>query len=411
MAQVALQPEAAGGMAALVRGYVARVRSGDIGALPIIIGLIGISIVFQSLNENFLTAKNFANLLVQGSGVAVISMGVVFVLLLGEIDLSIGYVSGVAAVVVALTVTGKHPWLWWQSILAALGVCAAIGALQGSVIAYLRIPSFVVTLAGLLGWNGVVLILMDGRGTIPIDEDHIVGVANGLLTPLQGWALLIVGSVLYAAFLLYGDITRRRRKLHVQPFTITLLKIFGVTVAGAIVVYLCNQDRGALIPIQGVPVVALLVLALLILLTFVAGRTRFGRYVYAVGGGAEAARRAGINVARIRIGGFIIVAVMAGIGGIVLESRLRSVDTSVGGGNILLYSIAAAVIGGTSLFGGRGKVVNAILGALVVAAIDSGMGLLALSAGDKFAVTGLVLFAAAAVDSVTRRGRTAAGLS
>jgi D-xylose transport system permease protein len=397
-------------IAEALRGYLGRVRAGDVGALPIVLGLLVISVIFQYFNQNFLTPQNLANLLVQGSGIAVIAMGVVFVLLLGEIDLSVGYVSGVAAVILALTVTGRHPWPWYLSIGLAVAVCALIGFLQGAIVALMRIPSFVVTLAGLLGWNGLVLILIADKGTVPIDNDVVVGIANALLTPAEGWIALVIGVVLYAAVLLSRYISRSRRGLTHSPLALIVLRIVAIAVLGSVVVYLCNQNRGALIPIEGLPVITVLVLVLLVVLTFFTERTAFGRHIYAVGGNAEAARRAGINVAGIRIAAFTIASSLAALGGIVLASRLRSVDTGVGGGNILLYSIAAAVIGGTSLFGGRGKVVAAILGATVIQAIDNGMGLLSLSAGDKFAVTGLVLFTAAAVDTLSRRGRTAAGL-
>jgi len=393
-----------------VRGYLGRLRSGELGTLPIVLGLVVISVVFQNLNQNFLTAQNLANLLVQGSGVAVIAMGIVFVLILGEIDLSVGYVSGVGAAILALTVSSQQPWPWELSVAAAVTACALIGALQGTIVALMRIPSFVVTLAGLLGWNGVVLLLVADRGTIPIDNPVIVGVANSLLTPDQGWLVLVVGVALYVAFLSGTYIVRRRRQLAVDPLPLLVFRAALVAGLGTVVVYVCNQNRGLLVPIQGVPVITVLIIVMLVVLTIVAGRTKFGRHVYAVGGNAEAARRAGINVAGVRIAVFTICSVMAALGGIVLASRLRSVDTGVGGGNILLYSIASAVIGGTSLFGGRGKVVHALLGATVIQAIDNGMGLLSLSAGAKFAVTGLVLFLAAAVDALSRRGRTAAGI-
>lgn len=400
----------AGAIREYVRSYLTRLRSGELGTLPIVLGLVVISIIFQNLNQNFLTAQNLANLLVQGSGVAVIAMGIVFVLILGEIDLSVGYVSGVGAAILALTVTGAHPWPWELSVAAAVVACALIGFLQGTIVALMRIPSFVVTLAGLLGWNGVVLLLVADRGTIPIDNPVIVGVANSLLTPDQGWLVLIAGVALYVAFLLGTYIVRRRRHLTVDPLPVLIFRAAAVAGLGTVVVYVCNQNRGVLVPIQGVPVITVLIIVMLVVLTILAGRTKFGRHVYAVGGNAEAARRAGINVAGVRIAVFTICSVMAALGGIVLASRLRSVDTGVGGGNILLYSIASAVIGGTSLFGGRGKVVHALLGATVIQAIDNGMGLLSLSAGAKFAVTGLVLFLAAAVDALSRRGRTASGI-
>lgn len=404
------QSKLAGAIREYVRSYLTRLRSGELGTLPIVLGLVVISIIFQNLNQNFLTAQNLANLLVQGSGVAVIAMGIVFVLILGEIDLSVGYVSGVGAAILALTVTGAHPWPWELSVAAAVVACGLIGFLQGTIVALMRIPSFVVTLAGLLGWNGVVLLLVADRGTIPIDNPVIVGVANSLLTPDQGWLVLIAGVALYVAFLLGTYIVRRRRHLTVDPLPVLIFRAAAVAGLGTVVVYVCNQNRGVLVPIQGVPVITVLIIVMLVVLTILAGRTKFGRHVYAVGGNAEAARRAGINVAGVRIAVFTICSVMAALGGIVLASRLRSVDTGVGGGNILLYSIASAVIGGTSLFGGRGKVVHALLGATVIQAIDNGMGLLSLSAGAKFAVTGLVLFLAAAVDALSRRGRTASGI-
>ncbi len=358
-----------------VRGYLGRLRSGELGTLPIVLGLVVISVVFQNLNQNFLTAQNLANLLVQGSGVAVIAMGIVFVLILGEIDLSVGYVSGVGAAILALTVSSQQPWPWELSVAVAVAACALIGALQGTIVALMRIPSFVVTLAGLLGWNGVVLLLVADRGTIPIDNPVIVGVANSLLTPDQGWVVLVVGVALYVAFLLGTYTVRRRRHLAVDPLPLLVFRAALVAGLGTVVVYVCNQNRGLLVPIQGVPVITVLIIVMLVVLTILA-----------------------------------VCSVMAALGGIVLASRLRSVDTGVGGGNILLYSIASAVIGGTSLFGGRGKVVHALLGATVIQAIDNGMGLLSLSAGAKFAVTGLVLFLAAAVDALSRRGRTAAGI-
>jgi D-xylose transport system permease protein len=288
------------------------------------------------------------------------------------------------------------------AILAALGSGALIGTLHGLIITKIGIPSFVVTLAGLLAWNGVVLLLIGSRGTVVLQDSFVIGFANDFVPEATAWILLLAAVGGYAAVQILGLRQRARAGLENDPPLIVALRILGLFVALAAVVAIVNQDRG-------LPYVALLVGALLVFWTYVLRRTRFGRHVYAVGGNAEAARRAGIDVDRIRIACFAICSLMAAVGGIVLASRLRSVDTNAGGGAILLYSIAAAVIGGTSLFGGRGHVKAALLGALVIASIDNGLGLLGLSSGTKFVVTGCVLLLAVAVDSISRRGREQSG--
>jgi D-xylose transport system permease protein len=259
-----------------------------------------------------------------------------------------------------------------------------------------------VTLAGLLAWNGVVLLLIGSKGTVIIQNDFFVGFANDFLSSAASWILAIVAIAFYAGVLLYQRIQRHRAGLATVPDALLLLRVVGLAAAILIVTYVCNEDRG-------VPYVMLVIAGLYIFWTYVLNRTRFGRHIYAVGGNAEAARRAGINVDNIKIACFAICSMMAAVGGIVLASRLRSVDTGAGGGSILLYSIAAAVIGGTSLFGGRGHVRSAILGALVIASIDNGLGLLGLGSGEKFVITGGVLLLAVAVDSISRRGRESAG--
>ena len=379
------------------------VKSGDLGSLPIILGLLVIAVIFQTQNENFLTSGNFVNLLIQGAAFATIAMGVVFVLLLGEIDLSIGYVSGVAGVICTLLLLPDGNEVAPAVALAlALGAGAAIGVLHGLIITKIGVPSFVVTLAGLLAWNGVVLLLIGSRGTVILQDDLIIGIANDFLSDGMAWLLVLVATVGYAAVQLNGLRKRAKAGLPNDPMLIVGARIAALGVALAVLVYVCNDDRG-------VPYVAVLVGVLLVFWTWVARRTRFGRYVYAVGGNQEAARRAGINVDRIKIAVFAICSLMAALGGIILASRLRSVDTNAGGGSILLYSIAAAVIGGTSLFGGRGNIKSALLGALVIASIDNGLGLLGLGSGEKFVITGGVLLLAATVDSISRRGRESAG--
>ncbi len=385
----------------------ARLRGGDAGILPVVAGLILISALFQTLNSNFLTAGNLVNLLIQGSVYMLLAMGQVFPLLLGEIDLSIGFVSGIGGIVVAELVRESAGWPWWAAILVALLTCAVIGAIQGAIITQLGLPSFVVTLAGLLGWQGVMLLILGDGGTVPINNDIINDLASGNLTPLASW-LVMLGIIAVLGALTWRREQRRRASgLVAPPVSLTIAKLAAMLVAGSVVVLVCNADRGRLVAIQGVPWVVLLVLAVLALWTFVLGRTRFGRYIYAIGGNAEAARRAGVNLAGIRTAAFALASLTAGVGGIIYASRLRSVSTSLDGGTLVLYAVAAAVIGGTSLFGGRGKAIHAVLGGLVIAAIDNGMGLQGYSAAAKYVVTALVLLAAVTIDAVARRSAAA----
>ena len=391
-------------LGAYARRWWSGVRAGELGSLPIIVGLILIAIIFQSQNDRFLTAGNFVNLIVQMAAITILGMGIVFVLLLGEIDLSIGFVSGVAGVTTALLMIpdGSNEFPAIPAIAVALLAGLAIGTLHGLLITKIGIPSFVVTLAGLLAWNGVVLLLIGDKGTVIIQNDLVVGFANDFLPDVTAWIVLIAGIALYAGILLMSYRSRRAAGLPAEPMALLALRIAGLAAAGIVVVAVANQDRG-------IPYVFLVITALYILWTYVLNRTRFGRHIYAVGGNAEAARRAGINVDNVRITCFAICSLMAALGGIVLASRLRSIDTNSGGGDLLLNSIAAAVIGGTSLFGGRGHMKSAVLGALVIASITNGLGLLGLSAGTRFVITGLVLLAAVAVDSLSRRGRAQAG--
>ncbi|QYH35029.1 sugar ABC transporter permease [Salinibacterium sp. M195] len=378
-------------------------RNGELGSLPIVIGLLVIAVVFQSMNSNFLTAGNFVNLMVQGAAMATIAMGVVFVLLIGEIDLSLGYVSGVGAVLTALFLLPDGVQLpTGVALVGAVFAGALIGLLHGLLITKLKIPSFVVTLAGFLGWNGVVLLLIGSRGSIIIQDKTVVGLASEFLLPAIAWGLLAICVLAYGAAQLVRRAQRQKNSLAVDPLSIIGLRVGALAVFGGAIVLVSNLSRG-------IPYVFVLVGVLFLLCTFVLTRTKFGIWVYAIGGSIEAARRAGINTDRVRIICFMICSSMAVTGGIILASRLRSVDSNAGGGSLLLYSIAAAVIGGTSLFGGRGSARSAILGALVIAAIDNGLGLLGLGSGEKFVITGLVLLAAVAVDALSQKGRVQSG--
>ncbi|MGI9601434.1 MAG: sugar ABC transporter permease [Acidimicrobiales bacterium] len=389
------------------------IKAGDLGSLPIIAGLIFIVVVFGILEDQFLTARNFTNLLLQMAPISFFAIGIVFILLIADgeivtIDLSVAFVGAVGgAVLVLLQRPGDPGWPWWACILAALALTTAIGFLHSIIITKLGIPSFITTLAAFLIWSGVLLWLtteFTDAGTIRISDSTLIDLANNFLPEWLGWALgaAVVGG--YAISQLASMRSRQRRGLEAKPFAVVLAQIaaIGILTLGAVAI--ANSDRG-------VPQVTLTLGVFLAFWTFVASRTAFGRHIYAVGGSPEAARRAGINVDGVRIAVFMINGFMAGVGGIILVSRLRSVATNTGGGNLLLNIIAAAVIGGTSLFGGQGRVISALYGALVITAIQNGMDLLGLSSGFKFIITGLVLLLAVLVDSVSKRRRLARGLA
>jgi len=390
-----------------VRAWVLRVRSGDAGSLPVVGGLLLISILFQSLNSNFLTAGNLVNLLIQGAVYMLLAMAEVWVLLLGEIDLSAGYVAGLGGVVMAELIKQGTDWPWPAAIAVALLATAGIGALHGTLITRIGLPSFVVTLAGLLGWQGVMLLILGQGGVVSINSTFINNLTSGQLTVAMSWIVMAALVAAYGVRAWLRDSRRRASGLVAPPPSVTVLRIASVLVAGIAVVLICSVNRGVLTPIRGLPWVVLVVLGVVAVWSFVLGRTSFGRYVYAIGGNPEAARRAGVSLPLIRTACFTFASLTAGIAGIIYASRLRSVSTSIDGGTLVLYAVAAAVIGGTSLFGGRGKASQAVLGGLVIAAIDNGMGLQGYSAYVRFIVTALVLLAAVTIDALTRRGRTA----
>ena len=395
----------------VLRGYVNKIRGGDLGALPAIAGIIALSILFTALRpDTFPTALNVTNLLVQAAPISLLAMGLVFVLLLGEIDLSAGVASGVCAAVMA-DLMARHGVSWYWAVLAALVTGAAIGLLTGALISLVRIPSFVVTLAFLLGWQGVTLKIIGQGGTVPVRDERVVGIANDSMSVSWGWILAVVVIVLFAALQLNRWRSQRAKGLVSQPLVVVVGRIVLIAAVTIAVTAVLNVNR-ALNPnfnLAGVPYAIPLVILLLLVLTFVLGKTSFGRHVYAVGGNAEAARRAGISVTRIRVLVFVLSSAMAAVSGIVAASRLSSVDPSSGGSNTLLYAVGAAVIGGTSLFGGRGRVRDAILGGLVIAIIANGLGLLGVAAYLNFIITGLVLLLAAAVDALARRRAAASG--
>jgi D-xylose transport system permease protein len=395
-----------------IDGYLVKLRSGDLGALPAIFGLVVLIILFYALRpETFLSKGNIANLLVQALPVTILAMGLVFVLLLGEIDLSAGVASGACAAVMAkLLVDGGQNWV--VAVLAAAVTGLLIGLLIGALVAIVRIPSFVVTLALFLGLQGIALKLIGEGGTVAVHDNVIYALANKYMPVWLGWTLAIVCVVGYAAIQLLRWQRQNAKGLSRRPAALVIVQVVLVAVAllgGAYVLNL-NRARTPLAPFfGGVPWGVPLVAVLLIVCTFVLGRTGYGRHLYAVGGNAEAARRAGINVNRLRMSVFMICSLLAAVSGIVAASRLNSVTPDAGAGNTLLYAVGAAVIGGTSLFGGKGKARDAILGGLVIAIIDNGLGLLGAKAYANYLITGGFLLLAASIDALARRRRSATG--
>lgn len=394
-----------------------RVRGGESGMLPVLGALVVIVVIFQVQNSLFLSAGNIVNLLIQAAVIVLFGIGEVFVLLLGEIDLSVGYVAGVGGGLMAALVSPPFNLPWWLAIMAALAGTTIIGFLMGTLITRLGLPSFIVTLAGLIGWEGVMLWMFDNLnvavgGVISVSNKYILDLVSGDLSPLAGWFVMAGLVVAFGALTMSRDARRRRNGLVAPPLGLTVVKLLSATVGGSLLVLVCNTNRGINSAtlhtvVRGVPFAIPIIFGVLMGTTFLLGRTRFGRYVYAIGGNAEAARRAGVNLARIRTLSFCMAGLMAGIAGIIYTSWLGSIATNIDGGTYVLYAVAAAVIGGTSLFGGRGKPLHAMLGGLVIGAIANGLALIGLGAAPTYMVTALVLIAAITVDSVARRGQGA----
>jgi D-xylose transport system permease protein len=438
-----------------IRDYFARLRGGELGSLPALLGLLVLVLVFAGLSDKFLTLNNTTNIIAQGAGKMIIAMGLVFVLLLGEIDLSAGTASGVCASVMALhyvkagnllgAMGSTVFWvfaigmlvaaalalimrIWagavlavgafliaafgvpqnaWFEMLLAVCVGAAIGCITGFLVSKIGMPSFVVTLALFITWQGVILQFIGQGGTLGFRSSQVLyNVANGNLNVLGSWAVCVLAAGGYAAVVLAEHFSRLRKGLVTQPTPIALGKVIVVSAIAIIVTVLFTLNRSPnpdFVTIEGTPYVVPIILGLLVIGTFVLNRTRYGRHIYAVGGNSEAARRAGINVSKIRASVFVVSASVAAIGAIVYSSKVASVDPQAGGLDTLLFAVGAAVIGGTSLFGGRGKVAHAVIGGLVLAVVGNGLDLLKQPAAVVNIITGLVLLLAASVDALSRR--------
>jgi D-xylose transport system permease protein len=395
------------GLASLYRRGMDNVKSGNLGVLPIALGMVFIVVFFGFKATNFFTGNNFDNVIVQMAGFAMLAYGVVFVLLLGEIDLSISYVAGIGALAVAeLQLPGSgHEINGLLAMVCAVAICAVIGAAQGSVVAFVGVPSFVVTLAGFMIWQGVILRQLEQPGSIIIQDRWINYTASYFFSDTAGWLIAGIVTAVYVITVLGGLIGQRRAGVAIRQPGLVAAKLVGVAAAAFGIVAISNHAR---VP-NGLPLAGVIVVFFLVILTFLAKRTTFGRHVYAVGGNAEAARRAGINVRRIRVLVFMISGAMAAAGGIILAANVNSVDLNFGGGTLLLNAIAAAVIGGVSLFGGRGEVRAAFIGALVIATVSDGLNTAGYAAGVIYMVTGAILLFAVTLDTIARRLQVRSG--
>jgi len=385
-----------------ISGYLLKIKSGDMGSLPAMLGLVILAILFTALSPVFLTALNFANLFNQAATLIVLAMGLVFVLVLAEIDLSAGVTAGVSAAILVISLHNNVNWI--LSILIAIVAGVVIGYFIGVIVARVGIPSFVVTLACFLAFQGLQLLIIGNGGLYRIENSQVLAIQNSNLTLLQGWIFYAVGILL---FIYSGFAARRRRSRNNQPnrpMVFLYAKIAFAVVAGAGVVAALNLERSSNkdFPIHGVPIVIPVVIVLFVLGTFVLDRTKFGRHVYAVGGNPEAARRAGIKVTGVKIAVFTICSTTAAISGIISASRVGSVDASMGR-TIVLNGVAAAVVGGVSLFGGKGRLSQAVIGGFVIAIIDNGLGLMGYNSGINLLITGAVLLLAASADAISRK--------
>ena len=404
-----------GGLLGLGSYAWTRIRQGELGQMPALIGLIAIWTFFQYRQPTFLTARNLSNLVLQIGVTGTIAVGIVLVLLLSEIDLSVGAVSILASAVLANLLV-NHGWPWYWALAMMLVVGAAIGAFQGFWFAVIGVPSFVVTLAGLLSWQGVQQWVLGQNGTINVLDKRIDAIANTPLPKWLGWLLAAGFLVVYAATRIEHQVRRRREGLPAKPIVVVTIQTVFVGAVALMAVAILNGNMshvwvfGKAVYLQeGVPVIGVILLGLVVFFAWVTTRTQFGRYIYAVGGNAEAARRAGVNVTAIRIAVFSLCGLLASVAGLIQVSRLQSASNSIEPGQVTLEAIAAAVIGGTSLFGGRGTVWSALLGAVVIGSVSNGLDLDGQQPYVKLIVEGAILLLFVTIDALARRERAARG--
>jgi D-xylose transport system permease protein len=409
MALVAAPEVVAGDLGEYLQAWWRRIRNGESGALPVVLGLIAVVIFFQLEQSKFLSANNLVDLFIQAALFIMFGAAEFFALILSEIDLSLGYLAGVCAFVIAAIMATNVGLPWWVGLIAGLAAGGLAGAFQGTLITRLGLPSFVVTLGGLLGFEGVLLELANvdkaaTGGVLSIPSSSPISQLTGSqMSATVSWIVLVVIVAVFAAFTLRSVQSRKARGLTAPPLSVALLTVGLVAVAGVVIVLICNTNRGLLTPIRGVPWVIPFVILVLLIYTFLMNRTKLGRYLYAIGNNPEAARRAGINVPRIRTIGFALGGMTSGFAGLIYLSTQGSIATNIPGGNEVLFAVAAAVIGGTSLFGGRGKPMQTLLGGLVIAVVYNGLELMGVNAAVQYIATAIVLILAVMVDALVRR--------
>ena len=386
-------------------------RQGDTGMVPIILGIVVLGAYFQFRSSAFLSSGNLTNLFINSCPFILLGMAEVWLLLLGDIDLSLGWVTAVGAAIAVILVDSRFNWPWYLAILLAVSATTFIGALQGFITIFLKVPSFIVTLAGSLFWEGVALYLIDSNnagGSISISGGALWDIVNKDLTPLATWifSLVVAGGMSYLIF--NKDQTRRSSGLESVPFFETIFKMVALVGMTVVVVLVFNANRGTFAIIEGMPYAVPIVVGILSVFSFILYKTKAGRYLYAIGGNVEAARRSGVAVNRYRLLAFALTGFTAGVAGLIYASTLGGISDGIPGGQLVLYGVAAAVIGGTSLYGGRGKMIHALVGGLVIGVIYNGLALIQTTASVEYMATGLVLLAAISVDSLARRGVAAA---
>lgn len=384
-----------------------RFQGGDSGLIPVLLGLAALVIYFYVRNHVFLHPENLTNLFIQSTVFILLGMAEIWLLLLGEMDLSLGFVLGIGGAIATITTSIAWHWPWFLGFAVSLAVTSAIGLLSGVIVVYLKLPAFIVTLGGQIAFEGVLIYIIDREnagGTVPVQNKYLYNLVYGNFTPLWTWIFFGALVAVAAILMLRTYQNRRSSGLVYRSIYFTITKIVGLAVAGIVLCLIFNADRSSFSVIRGMPFAIPIDIAMLLIGTFILAKTKTGRYIYAIGGNKEAARRAGISLNRYRLLAFVFGGLTAGVAGLLYASNLGGMSDAMPGGTYVLYAIAAAVIGGTSLFGGRGKMIHAVIGGLVIATIYNGMALISVSTAVEYIVIGIVLVAAVTVDSIARRG-------